>query len=254
MIEEKATGFKKAVTIFIDILGSQYRKDFSEWHKIMNIFANTIYLEKELDDSHPHTIYKREIHIFSDCAYIIYDYKPDISDSRKNVNALLCIACYNTEKVLFEFLRSGFVARGAITYGDIYYDNDKNVWFGPAMNRAFMLESKIARYPRVIIDPDFAPGLVEYNDLTYRKYELQNFWNGDIIKRDADGYFYLHYLNGYEMGFYNLSDPNFEEKTIQLCKDEIEKPRENEKIKESIREKYSWLQKYVQHSSPKAPY
>ena len=129
MAQDCKKEFRKAVTIFLDILGSQDRKDFSEWHKVMSIFSDTIAQEKQLDSTHPHTIYKREIHVFSDCAYIIYDYKPEIEESRKDAYALMCIACYNTEKVIFEFLRNGFIARGALTYGDIYYDNDKNVWF-----------------------------------------------------------------------------------------------------------------------------
>ena len=84
MAQDCKKEFRKAVTIFLDILGSQDRKDFSEWHKVMSIFSDTIAQEKQLDSTHPHTIYKREIHVFSDCAYIIYDYKPEIEESRKD--------------------------------------------------------------------------------------------------------------------------------------------------------------------------
>jgi hypothetical protein len=46
----------------------------------------------------------------------------------------------------------GFLMRGGITMGNIVHD--KRAVFGPALNRAYELESKIAKYPRVIFDPD----------------------------------------------------------------------------------------------------
>lgn len=248
MAQECNKEFRKAVTIFLDILGSQDRKDFSEWHKVMSIFSGTITQEKQFDSTHPYTIYKREIHVFSDCAYIIYDYKPEIEESRKDAYALMCVACYNTEKVIFEFLRTGFIARGALTYGDIYYDNDTNVWFGPAMNRAYWLESKKARYPRLIIDPEFAAGLFDFNKKKYQQNELQKQLNGEIIKKDDDGVFYLHYLNTYELGIGITRCRDFPAQALDMCKTEIEKPRETPELKHSIEEKYMWLQRYIQKS------
>ena len=47
---------------------------------------------------------------------------------------------------------SGLLIRGAITIGDIVHDD--SIVFGPALNRAYELESQQAIYPRIIIDPD----------------------------------------------------------------------------------------------------
>ena len=188
-------GFRKAVIIFVDILGSQDREGFDEWYNIMRIFSEAVKREKELDTAHPWPIYKREIHVFSDCAYIIYDYKEGVEEERKNKNALMCIACYNTEKMLYEFLKNGFIARGAITYGEIYYDNERNVWFGPGMNKAYFLEAKKARFPRIIIDPEYAQELMDYNEKMYRDNAMQRETNGEIIRKDTDGLYYLNYLN-----------------------------------------------------------
>jgi len=46
---------------------------------------------------------------------------------------------------------SGILVRGAVTIGDIVHD--ENIVFGPALNRAYELESKMAVYPRIILDP-----------------------------------------------------------------------------------------------------
>lgn len=237
--------FRKAVTIFIDILGSQHREDFDEWYKVMSIFSAMIEQEKELDKTHPWTVYKRETHVFSDCAYIIYDYKDNVEDSRKDLYKLMGIACYNTEKVLYEFLKNGFIARGAITYGDLFYDNEKNIWFGPAMNRAFSLESKKARFPRVIIDPEYAEDLYLFNENQYRSDLFQRMSNGEILCRDTDGFIYLNYLNHMKLNRHSMESEYISEKVLQLCSVERAAKRETKELQESIKEKYDWLEKYL---------
>jgi hypothetical protein len=47
---------------------------------------------------------------------------------------------------------AGFWIRGAVTIGDLYHD--KEIVFGPALNHAYFLESKVAKFPRIILDPD----------------------------------------------------------------------------------------------------
>lgn len=237
--------FRKVVIIFIDILGSQSRENFDEWYNVMSIFSAMVEREKEFDKAHKWTVYKRETHVFSDCAYIIYDYKDDIEDSRKDMYELMGIACYNTEKVLYEFLKSGFIARGAITHGDLFYDNEKNIWFGPAMNRAYFLESKKARFPRVIVDPEYAEDLYAFNENKYRRNSVQRMANGEILCRDMDGFIYLNYLNSVKLGMNQIEGEYVIENALQLCDMERDVRRETKELQESIKEKYDWLEKYL---------
>ena len=237
--------FRKVVVIFIDILGSQSRVNFDEWYNVMSVFSRMVEREKELDDNHPWTVYKRETHIFSDCAYIIYDYKDDIEESKKDMYELMGIACYNTEKVLYEFLKNEFIARGAITYGDLFYDNEKNIWFGPAMNRAYFLESKQAIFPRIIIDPEYAEKLFEFNENKYCSSAEHKNFNGKILCRDIDGFIYLNYLNSEKLGMNHMEYMNVTETILQLCDKERKKIRETEEIQKSIKNKYDWLEKYL---------
>ncbi|MBL0914988.1 MAG: hypothetical protein IBJ13_05575 [Sphingopyxis sp.] len=44
----------------------------------------------------------------------------------------------------------GFWMRGAVTVGALHHD--EHIVFGPALNRAYHLESKVARFPRILID------------------------------------------------------------------------------------------------------
>lgn len=58
--------------------------------------------------------------------------------------------------------------RGGITLGDLAHIEGGPL-YGPAMNRAYYLESKIAKYPRVIIDE---PCLAKYREVeTFRLFE-----------------------------------------------------------------------------------
>ncbi len=54
-----------------------------------------------------------------------------------------------------DLLKKGILIRGGTTIGDILYDEGTNQLFGKAMNRAYELESNIANYPRIVIDPTF---------------------------------------------------------------------------------------------------
>jgi len=45
---------------------------------------------------------------------------------------------------------NGFLLRGGVTIGNIIHEDE--VVFGPGLNRAYYLESKIAVYPRIVLD------------------------------------------------------------------------------------------------------
>lgn len=44
----------------------------------------------------------------------------------------------------------GFWMRGSVTVGPLHHD--EHIVFGPALNRAYELESKVARFPRIVLD------------------------------------------------------------------------------------------------------
>lgn len=69
--------------------------------------------------------------------------------------------------------RQGFFVRGGITFGKLYHNG--NVCFGPAMNRAYFLESEMACYPRILIDAVVlsSVGMFRPSNNTYEQ-ELQS--------------------------------------------------------------------------------
>lgn len=56
-------------------------------------------------------------------------------------------------KLLVETSEYQLLLRGGITCGSLLHSDD--MIFGPAMNQAYYLESKLAKQPRIVIDSDF---------------------------------------------------------------------------------------------------
>jgi hypothetical protein len=87
-----------------------------------------------------------------------------------------------------------FLVRGGITVGDIYHDSESV--FGPGLNRAYELESKVAVVPRIVIDKDvidirriegfyaFEDGLYFLDPFTS---QFMQFWLDNSSDRDLRG-------------------------------------------------------------------
>ena len=94
-----------------------------------------------------YTAYQRHIFTFSDCAYIFYDYKDGIENCRHDLGALFEVALVNCEPLLMKFLSKGLIFRGGVAYGNVYCEENRNMFFGEAVNKAYLIESKKAKFP-----------------------------------------------------------------------------------------------------------
>jgi len=89
---------------------------------------------------------------------------------------------------------NGIFIRGGITFGKICVH--KSRIFGPAFNRAYQLESNLARYPRIILDDNI---IADRNNplLDYiKKYDWNNLKDCifELLHRDFDGLYFTQYL------------------------------------------------------------
>ena len=109
--------YRKALVFFIDILGSQNRSSFEELLEVNTIFHNE--LEKNQSMDKDYTVTQRHIYTFSDCSYIIYDFKDDVNEERKDIKRLFFQALYNTEQLIQKLLKGNFICRGGVAYGDV---------------------------------------------------------------------------------------------------------------------------------------
>lgn len=99
-------------------------------------------------------------------------------------------ACHLLFKCLFIinlnfFVNLGLMVRGGVTIGRIIHEGE-GVLFGPAMNRAYSLESKNAIYPRVIIDCEYSEKIKEL---------LCNYDEFKAINQSFDGFYFFDLIS-----------------------------------------------------------
>lgn len=124
--------------------------------------------------------------------------------------------------------------RGAIIKGEIYAEGD--VTFGPGVSKAYLLEEKTAKYPRIILTKD----LID-------KWETHDFYGKDYVDtytfRDFDAFYAVDYL----YLFYGLDRrkpawKNFE----RYVQEKLDK-----ETNLSIREKYLYLEQNIHRAMSK---
>ena len=197
-------GYSKMVVIFLDVLGSKNMTDFDTKLKIHNLFRGSIQESQRRQESESlnHVIYDRKLFSFSDCSFIFYFYKEGVSESKKDANKLMSVALYNTSLLITKIMSEGFYVRGGATYGDAFLDDVS--FFGPAVDRAYIIENKLSEMPRLMIDPDIGREQYEYETEIYAQPEVAQRLSftkkriSTIVLREGDR-FYLNALYHLEM-------------------------------------------------------
>lgn len=97
-------------------------------------------------------------------------------------------------RLQLDLLDNNVIIRGGIAIGKLRHTQTEI--FGPAMNEAYYLESKIARYPRIVIYEDTVNDyLKKMADSDYDKKMLES-----ILRKDANEHiYYLDYLGNSEV-------------------------------------------------------
>lgn len=113
-----------------------------------------------------------------------------IREKPRDLSQLLFVVRYLQDK-LWE---NQICLRGAITIGDMHWpDIDDCVTVGPALIKAFRLESKVAIYPRIIISKDLCDYIEGEKNLTAYPFGIKGHVK-DYIRPDQDGVHFLDLL------------------------------------------------------------
>lgn len=166
----------------------------------------------------------KNVTVFSDSIVISYD-----------------LSLHNAiDKIIFDIIimqidliAMGLLLRGGVTIGDVFHEG--GVVLGPAMNRAYEIESKLSIYPRIMVDPILV------------KYACENTDSNDIGRRAENNilrflapcensYYFTDFLSmdtelGYEYGRF-----------LRDVKKLIDDGVNSENL--SVRSKYLWLKNY----------
>lgn len=232
-------GVRPYVIMFLDILGYKNMiaslKNENEYlgrvHTLMSLLSK--YIETYTQEVDEKTECRLNLSrfksmIFSDNILFFAPYDSEI-DMLNLANNLV----YGLSQFLFQYTKSNIFFRGAITAGQLFYDEKLHFVFGTGLIRAYELESNVAIYPRIVIDACLKPSPILAG------------W-----AQDQDGIWYADYLT---LGHALLCDNHDGEPPmshevflshIDSHRDAICSALEKYKTNDRVYQKYGWLASY----------
>jgi hypothetical protein len=94
--------------------------------------------------------------------------------------------------MVIDLAYQGYLVRGAVTLGKLYHTKKHVV--GPAMVRAYELESEVAKVPRVIIDSEVINLARQYRDDMHTPEDEEEYVRS-FMTEDDDGFYYFDYIS-----------------------------------------------------------
>jgi len=214
--------YEYRVVAFLDILGfSKLTKDSEHNQQMFDIIFDAItsvrLMAHELRQG---GLNRPEIALFSD--NIAISYKADGGCSEFNLLAdAILIQTY--------LLYKGVLVRGGITKGLLYQSS--NLIFGPALVKAYEIESRYAVYPRIVVDESIKG-------------------EGTIFSIDFDGLCFLDFLNNPDVWGYFMEkflNTNVNQVFYQV-KRVVEEKYKNSDSNIGVKAKLHWLMNYCQET------
>jgi hypothetical protein len=183
-----STIYENRICCFIDILG--FKQHINETINVagednsekINSIKNIIDLAKSLTDDDGFSDTK-VITYFSDSIVISYEFS-EPSQLYHTLNDLLFVS--------FELANKGYLIRGGVSIGKLIHTNE--LIFGPALVKAYELESKKAIYPRILVEQYVVENGIRYREKNNSEEDEQKFIM-DILTKDQDGNYYIDYIS-----------------------------------------------------------
>jgi hypothetical protein len=227
--------YKDCYVAFLDILGFKNLLQNENCDAIKQIFDTII-------DFEPHQLVKNRGAHNDVCYYIMSDsIVAYINSQNEDAFITLTEVCLQIQVKLL-LCNPPVLLRGAIVKGPLFCEG--KVIFGEGLSKAFILESTLAKYPRIIFTGET------------RNVALQNTgnlyvfdYNQMFYKKDDDMLYYINYLNTFDyipsLKAKSVSEViKFNNKYFEKLSNFIELILETE-TNPSIREKYTWLNNKV---------
>lgn len=237
--------YKKAIVTFLDILGFRQIVADSNSGKINSILdivkraATPQKIDGLLFDQEDIVFYNPETIVFSDS--IVRVRRIDSDENLKYPIGLMFNELLDIVHAQAGLIDFGILIRGGIAFGDISID--ENRIFGPALIRAYDLESHFAKYPRLVLDPLL---LKEYKENKLLKkhghtYEQDSEHVKGLIRQADDGLWFVDYARAVKT---ELDEPKMYLIFLRRHRDLILNASSKFKELNKEMEKYVWLANY----------
>lgn len=140
--------------------------------------------------------------------------------------------------LIMRLLSRQILCRGAVAIGKFIHS--ENYLFGPALVEAYMLESKAAMYPRIILD--WSVVLVgSTNSAMHHSFSEEKEYVQSLLEQDSDGMYYIDYFFKAQD---ELDDPDYDfpsyiENLGEIIREGL--MRSSHHSKADLRIKFSWM-------------
>lgn len=159
---------KKHVILYLDILGYKNLILGCKSKAGENVYLQKIYslmatlsdhierrnaiVDERCDKRFPLNLSRFKYCLFSDNILFFAPYEDETDADNLYLNML-----YGLSEFMIQYERDDLFFRGAITKGELYFDEKAHFVFGSGLIRAHEMESRSAIYPRIVIDDSFNP-------------------------------------------------------------------------------------------------
>lgn len=231
-----ASGYRRSVFTFLDILGFRRIVENSDPETVKGLLATL--REEAMPDERLSKKLESSFMTFSDCT--VRSIPIDSKSNKKYPDGILWNELFMLVRLQYRMAVKGYLLRGGMTIDDIYMDG--STVFGPAINKAYGLESEFAVYPRIVVDPVVFEQLAKEPLLRYHD-EWNEEWEhiSGLVCRDSDGLYFVDYMRGIMT---ELDNPGDEFIFLSQHKELIQRSVRDIKKMDKIAAKYLWLATY----------
>lgn len=223
----KEREYKECYIAFLDLLGfkSLIENERKSCEDIAELFDEIgrdypVRINSENRDLMDFRLLKKKIMSDTICLYV--------ESSVENSLAGLIATCDYLQTGMLCYKKPPILIRGAIIKGKIFAEGD--ITFGPGVSKAYLLEEKTAKYPRIILTKN----LID-------EWKAHDFFGGDYVNTytfmDSDAFYAIDYLYHFYEDYRRKSTWRSFERYVQGILDK--------ETNLSIREKYLYLDQNI---------
>ena len=183
--------YEERIVAFVDILGfkneierktinpSSNDENESETERIYDFISllNKDFVKRNTSDDSTYRVSQ-----FSDSLVISYS----VSEKASVFWILMSLLFLHLDAIYH-----GLLIRGAVTFGKLIHDEEH--LFDPAMDEAYKMESEIANYPRIIVNPELIE-IAANNPNSSNSPEHERKYIEGLLEKDFDGLLFIDYL------------------------------------------------------------
>jgi hypothetical protein len=237
MPNDSAIGYQKCLITYIDILGFSAMVD----SKTPDEIRRQIDLLQVLNRREDNPFDNVKILSFSDTVVRIV-----ALPSQKGHYGTLYDEVISLLHAQIDLIHNGVLARGAMTFGEIYVDKDKDFYFGPGFIKAYNFEKDDVKYPRISLTPAVCQAFYDYPLLRASHHDLTDeiAYLKKVLRYDKkDNQWFIDYINGAASEVYDAE--NYFDYLLKM-KLLIEESLVRYALSPRVQEKYFWLRDYHQ--------